>query len=271
MKRLLVVMVLFSASICLAQNGYIHGSGAPTSATNCAGSRFYIDDSTALLYVAGTGSPCTWALSGSGSGLSNPMTTLGDLIKGGASGTPARLALGTNGQYLGVRGGAIGYFAIQASDVPTLNQNTSGTAALATALAATPTQCGGGQYATGVAASGNANCGTPSGASPNVTNTVGTAGASQTFAPTTNTTLTELNAVLSANLTVTLTQPANSAVVRMQFVQANAGGPYTVTVTGARWAGGVAPTMTAAANAVDWWTCMLDGTHIDCTASQDMR
>jgi hypothetical protein len=41
---------------------------------------------------------------------------------------------------------------------PTLNQSTTGNAATATALAATPTACGSNQYATGVAASGNASC-----------------------------------------------------------------------------------------------------------------
>jgi hypothetical protein len=44
--------------------------------------------------------------------------------------------------------------------------NVSGNAATATALASTPSQCAGGQFATGVAASGNANCGTPSGSGP---------------------------------------------------------------------------------------------------------
>jgi hypothetical protein len=49
--------------------------------------------------------------------------------------------------------------------ISTLNQNTTGNAATATALAATPSQCTGSQFATGITASGNANCSTPSGAS----------------------------------------------------------------------------------------------------------
>ncbi len=49
------------------------------------------------------------------------------------------------------------------TNFPTLNQSTTGNAATATALAATPTQCTGSEFATGVAANGNANCGTPSG------------------------------------------------------------------------------------------------------------
>ena len=48
-----------------------------------------------------------------------------------------------------------------ASDVPTLNQSTTGNAATATALAATPTQCGSNNFSTGIAASGNANCSQP--------------------------------------------------------------------------------------------------------------
>jgi hypothetical protein len=49
--------------------------------------------------------------------------------------------------------------------VPTWNQNTTGNAATASALATTPTQCTGGQFATGIAANGNANCATSGGGS----------------------------------------------------------------------------------------------------------
>ena len=48
--------------------------------------------------------------------------------------------------------------AIVAADIPTLNQSTTGNAATATALAATPAQCGSGAVATGITASGVANC-----------------------------------------------------------------------------------------------------------------
>ena len=59
---------------------------------------------------------------------------------------------------------------IPANFVSTLNQSTTGNAATATALAATPSQCSGSQFAQGVAANGNANCATPSG-SGNTTST----------------------------------------------------------------------------------------------------
>ena len=67
----------------------------------------------------------------------------------------AGLPSGTSGQLLSSTGGTSSAW---------VNQSTvaAGTAA---ALAATPTQCSGAQFATGVAASGNANCATPAGSS----------------------------------------------------------------------------------------------------------
>ncbi|HEU4574616.1 MAG TPA: hypothetical protein VFS36_06400 [Chitinophagaceae bacterium] len=41
--------------------------------------------------------------------VTNPMTTAGDLILGGASGTPTRLAMGSNGYVLGISGGNVGW------------------------------------------------------------------------------------------------------------------------------------------------------------------
>lgn len=51
----------------------------------------------------------------------------------------------------------------------TISSNTTGNAATATDLQSTPSQCSGSQFATGIAASGNANCATPAG-SGNVSN-----------------------------------------------------------------------------------------------------
>src|SRR5438445_761203 len=44
-------------------------------------------------------------------GLSNPLTTLGDLFSGGAAGAPKRLGLGAVGQMVGNVGGVLGYAA----------------------------------------------------------------------------------------------------------------------------------------------------------------
>jgi len=51
----------------------------------------------------------------------------------------------------------------------TITSSTSGNAATATALAATPTACSGGQFATSIAANGNANCGSVATGGPTVT------------------------------------------------------------------------------------------------------
>jgi hypothetical protein len=53
-----------------------------------------------------------------------------------------------------------GFRALVSLDIPNNAANTSGNASTATALAATPSQCAGGNPATGIAASGNANCST---------------------------------------------------------------------------------------------------------------
>jgi hypothetical protein len=53
-------------------------------------------DGTNIVQISGAG----------GSGMSNPMTTAGDIIIGGASGAPQRLPIGTAGQILKVSSGA---------------------------------------------------------------------------------------------------------------------------------------------------------------------
>jgi hypothetical protein len=96
------------------------------------------------------------------------MTTLGDIIYENSTPAPTRLAGNTSStkMFLSQTGtGSVSappvWSAISASDIPTLNQNTTGNAATATALAGTPTQCGANNWSTGVAASGNANCSQP--------------------------------------------------------------------------------------------------------------
>jgi len=84
----------------------------------------------------------------------SPLTAPGTITMNPTSGLTANEFLATpNGS-----SGAVGLRAIVPADIPTLNQSTTGNAATATALAATPSQCSGGAVSTGVAASGNANC-----------------------------------------------------------------------------------------------------------------
>jgi len=71
MKRIALFAILVGTALGVRGQGIIHSTGDPTTMTpppNCAASRFYVDDSTQKLYVAGTGSPCTWTLYGSSSG-----------------------------------------------------------------------------------------------------------------------------------------------------------------------------------------------------------
>ena len=76
-----------------------------------------------------------WGAGGGGGGFANPMTALGDMISGGAVGSAVRLAgqTTTTRKFLrqtgtGSASAAPAWDTIQAADVPTLNQNTTGTA-----------------------------------------------------------------------------------------------------------------------------------------------
>jgi hypothetical protein len=114
-----------------------------------------------------------WVFSaGGGGGIGYPSGNGVSIVSGGAAWGTTVAAV--NGSVLYGSGGA--WVASSApvlsaanmTSFPTFNQSTTGNAATATALAALPNQCTGGQFATGVAASGNANCSTPAG-SGNVT------------------------------------------------------------------------------------------------------
>jgi hypothetical protein len=60
-------------------------------------------------YLTTNGTTTSWATVSSG-GMTNPMTTAGDIIYGGASGTPTRLGIGTNGFILQVQSGNPAWF-----------------------------------------------------------------------------------------------------------------------------------------------------------------
>lgn len=81
-------------------------SGSPSTGTFGVGD-VVIDLSGKWWLCTGAGSPGTW--SQLGGSMTNPMTTNQDLIIGGASGTPARIAVGSNGQVLGIAAGVVGW------------------------------------------------------------------------------------------------------------------------------------------------------------------
>jgi hypothetical protein len=80
---------------------------------------------------------------------------------------------------------------------------------------------------------------------------------------------------LTGNVTsISFTQPTlGSTIVRLKFTQAASGGPYTITWTAGapKWPGGIAPVMSSSASAVDWYSCLLDGTNTWCTAGQNFQ
>jgi len=107
----------------------------------------------------------TISASGGTAGVSS-FTGDGTFATNSASTGTVTLALGTAGahKWWGNNTGssaAPGYESLTSADIPNNAANTSGNAATATALAATPTQCSSPQFATGIAASGNANCAEP--------------------------------------------------------------------------------------------------------------
>ena len=74
----------------------------PAATAVAVGTLYYDTTNSSLARSNGT----SWeSVEGSG-GFSNPMTTQGDIITGGASGAAARLAIGTAGQVLTVNAGA---------------------------------------------------------------------------------------------------------------------------------------------------------------------
>lgn len=81
-------------------------SGAPSTGTFAVGD-FVVDNAGKMWICTGSGTPGVWAQSGGG--MSNPMTTNQDVIVGGASGTPARIGVGSNGQVLAITAGVVGW------------------------------------------------------------------------------------------------------------------------------------------------------------------
>jgi hypothetical protein len=87
-----------NSGVSVAATGYMHFG------TTIGGTGYgFWDDAGTLKWKNSGGS---WQIFGTGGGgMSNPMTTLGDIITGGASGTPGRLAVGAANKVLGVNTG----------------------------------------------------------------------------------------------------------------------------------------------------------------------
>lgn len=149
------------------QQCQVTGTGAVYACNNTAGCTVAGD----WVSVTGSGSftyPGSGIVQSTGSAWGSSLA----LIPESLGGTGSNVTTGVAGHYLRSNGTHYVDSSIQAGDVPTLNQSTTGNAATATALATTPTKCSAGNYPLGVDASGNAqNCtaagggGTPAGSS----------------------------------------------------------------------------------------------------------
>jgi hypothetical protein len=140
-------------------------------------------------------------------GISDTQTLTNKSISGGEinSGTVLSTYLPSGILYSGgVLGTPSSGNASNLTNFPTLNQNTTGNAATATALASTPSGCTTGQFATAIAASGNLTCGVPGGSG----NVVGPVSSTGGYLPQWNGTS---GALLSAGLPVGTT--GNNTVV----------------------------------------------------------
>ncbi|MDH4581366.1 DUF2793 domain-containing protein [Pseudomonas sp. BN415] len=85
---------------------WLSSVGTWTFVTPREGMLVHVNDEDAFYKYDGS----AWAIF-TGGGMANPMTTAGDVIVGGSSGTPQRLAKGTDGQVLKVVSGAIAWAA----------------------------------------------------------------------------------------------------------------------------------------------------------------
>lgn len=189
-----------------------------------------------------TSDNANWAITaGSSAGGAGTVTTVSVTSANGLSGSVATAtstpAITLAPTFTGITySNGTGLAAAVAGNFPTLNQSTTGNAATATALASVPSQCTGGQFATGIAAAGTANCSTPAG-SGNVNNT-GTPTAGQ-FAEWTSSTViggqTLGGDCTLSTATITCTKTGGAAFVTSATVDTtNAANISSGTLSGAR-------------------------------------
>jgi hypothetical protein len=150
MKKILSVSALFILGLCQlafatgpTSNG-VQQSGSVT-ATHCA---IWVGKDS----LGDSGTSCTSAQGYPTSGIA--------VSTGSAWGTS--LQIGTSGAVLGLLNGN-NVFTGNVTFSNPVAASVTGNAATATALAAAPTVCSGGQFALGIAANGNASCSTPTG------------------------------------------------------------------------------------------------------------
>jgi len=194
--------------------------------------RLAIGGANAFLTSNGT-DPSWGALTGSGFGSQTANNFLA--APNGSSGNPS-------------------FRTLVAADLPaSITSNTSGNAATATALAATPTQCSGNNFATGVAASGNANCAAPSGGGQAGAYTSVSFSATPTFTASSNTN-SSFSITLTGNVTSsTLASAAAGQYLAFKICQDGTGGRTFAWPTGFSAATTVFPTLSTCTEQAFFW------------------
>ena len=210
------------------------------------------------------------------------------VANGGSAASTAQGAMNTfagavtAGSYLRGNGANVVMAAIQAGDVPTLNQNTTGTASNVTGTVAV---ANGGTGLTSLGTGVTTFLGTPSSANLAAAVTDETGSGALVFATTpalTNPTVTDyIETLFSANTgtaitisltngtvqnltltgTATITMPTAVAGKSFLLMLRSGAGSYSVTWTTVKWPGGTAPTITSTASRMDIYSFFSDGTN----------
>jgi hypothetical protein len=210
------------------------------------------------------------------------------IANGGSGTTTAQTAMNafagavTSGSYLRGNGTNVVMSTIQAGDVPTLNQNTTGTASNVTGTVAV---ANGGTGLTSLGTGVTTFLGTPSSANLAAAVTDETGSGALVFATTpalTNPTVTNYtetqntantSTAITLNLadgtvqnltltgTATITMPTAAGGKSFILYLKTGAGSYSVTWTTVKWPGGTAPTITATASRMDIYSFFSDGTN----------
>jgi len=254
-----------------------------------------------LIWIANTATPggtdADWTQLVSGTGLTNPMTTAGDSIYGGSSGTPTRLAIGTAGQVWTVNSGATApqWSTISGSGTVT-SVSWTGDGVVFTASADTPvTTSGTLTPASLIAQTAHYVLAGPTSAGPTAPTFRALAAADL---PTTGLTITQwTGGLITANpaagtatfnlaagnrffctlvngtpTTLVLSSPAVGQQFSILLIQDGTGSCTVGTwFTGIKWAGGSAPTLTTTASKGDLVTflCVSTGVYWGMIAGQN--
>lgn len=162
----------------------------------------------------------------------SPVTGSGVLAVSAATGQTSHQFVGTGS------GTSVSLQALAAADIPSpLTSNTSGNAATATALAATPAGCSANQYATGIAASGNLTCAQPTLAQSTGTLAATAGGTAQSTYTTGDT--------LYASASNTLSKLAGSTSATKQFLTQTGNGTTSAAPAWGAIVAGDIPVLTA--------------------------